>query len=566
MSSEEDFSDEKDSLQYLRYQISGCLDRIHSAGSFATSDHNVEHIHPGLIVKDVGPIRLPLSPEDAKALIRVSRQAPFGKGTETLVDETVRKTWEIDGKELSFENNARNTWLDRVLDHVSERLGIPGGAGSVQAELYKLLVYEEGAFFKPHKDTEKTKNMFGTLVVCLPSEHVGGGVRLIHGKEARVLESDKWSSYGVSYLAWYSDVSHEVLPVQSGYRFVLTYNLIDTGLKRHPSAAALDAEQSQIDRMLAEWYAMQGSLKGDDYYRCSQLDRACQSSGRFCFFLFRLELTVTPIDDEEYGEDGEEELCLNGVVTLQGIRLQDSLTISKDSLVQRNLYEAREHDQQWGGERLGNQHADIQQVYRDAVAVIVSRDHMTEFLLGNGHKLADYSNFLQRLFTDLRDQNGDERHLFREMIVQTCQKHLESRYTNTRVKDRFMGPTAIASLRINNPETAQAALHAVEDSFDISTFQDLGSLGFEQTREFCTEACSRISKLHLVDRGLRAFRSGISGAVQPDASKTSEGAVYQWAVDILCKVLNSIAEVSPKDAGAVVQIMDTYEDEILWER
>ena len=44
--------------------------------------------------------------------------------------------------------------------------------------------------------------MFGTLVICLPSEHVGGGVRLIHGKDERILESDKWSRYGVSYLAW----------------------------------------------------------------------------------------------------------------------------------------------------------------------------------------------------------------------------------------------------------------------------------------------------------------------------------------------------------------------------
>ena len=152
MSSEEDFSDEGDCLMPLGDHILDCLNGIHSAGSFATSEHNVEHIHPGLTVKDVGLIRLPLSSEDAEALIRMSRRAPFGKGSETLVDETVRKTWEIDGKELSFENKSWNSWLGRVLDHVSEGLGIPGGAGSVRAELYKLLVYEQGAFFKPHKE------------------------------------------------------------------------------------------------------------------------------------------------------------------------------------------------------------------------------------------------------------------------------------------------------------------------------------------------------------------------------------------------------------------------------
>ncbi|KIW58749.1 hypothetical protein PV05_03247 [Exophiala xenobiotica] len=85
-SSEEDFSEEEDALTPLRSQILGCLDGIHSAGSFATSDHNVEHIHPGLTVKDIGPIRLPLSSEDAKALIRVSNQAPFGNRRDSEED------------------------------------------------------------------------------------------------------------------------------------------------------------------------------------------------------------------------------------------------------------------------------------------------------------------------------------------------------------------------------------------------------------------------------------------------------------------------------------------------
>ncbi len=58
----------------------------------------------------------------------------------------------MSSKELSFENEGWNRWLDRVDEDVSEHLGVPGGAGSIQAELYKLLIYEEGAFFKPHKE------------------------------------------------------------------------------------------------------------------------------------------------------------------------------------------------------------------------------------------------------------------------------------------------------------------------------------------------------------------------------------------------------------------------------
>ncbi|KAL2415542.1 hypothetical protein ABEF95_011722 [Exophiala dermatitidis] len=201
MSSEGYSSCEEDHLEPLRFQISACLDEIHSAGSFATAGYNVNHIHPGLGVKGVGPIRLPLHPEDANALIQVSRQSTSDKEEKAVARETVRKTWEIDGEELSFGNEDWNSWLYQIVVKVRKGLGIPRGAGSIRAELSKLVVYEEGAFSKPQEDTEMTRNMFGTLEICLPSEHVGGGVRLIQGHAERVLETDKSSSYGVSYLA-----------------------------------------------------------------------------------------------------------------------------------------------------------------------------------------------------------------------------------------------------------------------------------------------------------------------------------------------------------------------------
>ena len=46
-----------------------------------------------------------------------------------------------------------------------------------------------------------------------------------------------------------------------------------------------------------------------------------------------------------------------------------------------------------------------------------------------------------------------------------------------------MGPIVIALLRIENAKVAKAALHAIENSFDTSTFQNLGRLGFEKTRK-----------------------------------------------------------------------------------
>lgn len=70
-------------------------------------------------------------------------------------------------------------------------------------------------------------------------------------------------------------------------------------------------------------------------------------------------------------------------------------------------------------------------------------------------------------------------------------------------------------------------------------------------------------QLHLVDRGLRAFCSGLSKTNGPDSSNAL---FAQWAMKIVCDSLGSIPRVSPQDAGAVVQIMATYEEEGLWRR
>ena len=87
----------------------------------------------------------------------------------------------------------------------------------------------EGAFFKPHQDTPRGPDMFGSLVVVMPTPHEGGQLVLRHNDEewtfdAAALLSGK-APNTLAYIAFFSDVEHEVLPVTSGYRVTLTYNL-----------------------------------------------------------------------------------------------------------------------------------------------------------------------------------------------------------------------------------------------------------------------------------------------------------------------------------------------------
>jgi hypothetical protein len=85
-----------------------------------------------------------------------------------------------------------------------------------------------GSFFKAHKDTPRGKDMFGSLAVVLPTKHTGGALHLRHDGKSFIHDcSNKFSSSSpqVVWVAFYSDVEHEVSKVEQGHRVTLTYNL-----------------------------------------------------------------------------------------------------------------------------------------------------------------------------------------------------------------------------------------------------------------------------------------------------------------------------------------------------
>ena len=93
----------------------------------------------------------------------------------------------------------------------------------------------EGAVFKPHQDTPRADDMFGTLVIVFPAPHEGGALKL-RAQRNKEGETKEWTfdapallaqqtQPSVAYVAFFSDVEHEVLPVTSGHRVTITYNL-----------------------------------------------------------------------------------------------------------------------------------------------------------------------------------------------------------------------------------------------------------------------------------------------------------------------------------------------------
>jgi len=98
-------------------------------------------VDPDIEVDGLGAIRLPLKQTAAKKLVACCQTAPYGKGTQTLVDTRVRKTFELDPKSFRL-GDAWNSAIADAARTVAEQLGLP--ADRLEARLYKLLVYEKG--------------------------------------------------------------------------------------------------------------------------------------------------------------------------------------------------------------------------------------------------------------------------------------------------------------------------------------------------------------------------------------------------------------------------------------
>jgi predicted 2-oxoglutarate/Fe(II)-dependent dioxygenase YbiX len=205
---------------------------------------------PRIEVEGVGPIALPLLPAQAKQLIKAATRAPYGRGSETLVDTKVRRTWQIEGVRVTIGGKHWPKTLAGIVAHAAEGLGV---SGPITAELYKLLVYDKGSFFVSHRDTEKAPGMFATLVLALPSQSQGGELVVRHKeRETRLdLRSDEPSE--IAYAAFYADCVHEVLPVTAGCRATLVFNLVRKSRGAAPSPPEYEAEVAQAAALLGTW-------------------------------------------------------------------------------------------------------------------------------------------------------------------------------------------------------------------------------------------------------------------------------------------------------------------------
>ena len=225
-----------------RTTVEEVLGRIGRRGAFAVKlEAKAEDLR--LEVSGVGHIGFPISKTKAAALRRVARPARHGLQDRTVLDTTVRDTGEIAKSKVRIDELRWKPAFTMALERIARGLGL-GPEAKLSASLHNMLVYAPGQFFVTHQDSEKSDDMIATLVVTLPSAFSGGEIVVAHHEEKLVFRG---AGKALGMIAFYADCHHEVRPVKSGHRIVLTYNL----MLARDRGAALSVAPEDLDALAA---------------------------------------------------------------------------------------------------------------------------------------------------------------------------------------------------------------------------------------------------------------------------------------------------------------------------
>lgn len=381
---------------------------------------------PTVDVAGVGLLSFPVPDSQVRALTEAAERAPYGKGTETVVDTLVRDCWQIDAARLRIGGHAWDDTFATILGAVAEGLGFR--SGDLEARLYKLLVYPVGGFFAPHRDTEKVDRMVATLTISLPTAGAGGELVVRHGDREEVVDMNAAEPSELAFAAFYADCSHETRPVRDGHRLSLVYNLCvlpgDTETPRH--APDYSAEAEAVARHLADWvdegpgklvwllehdYTAAGlsfdTLKNADNAVARVLAAAAEraecalhaaivhieESGNAMYadgdYVMSWEWRESDIEAMEIGDLYDSRHWLDGWIGADGSRPPfDEIPLLPEELLPTGALDGAVPDERRVHEASGNEGVDLERSYRRAAMVIWPQSNTLEVIASAGIRAA----------------------------------------------------------------------------------------------------------------------------------------------------------------------------------
>ncbi|KAL9578792.1 MAG: hypothetical protein Q9212_005497, partial [Teloschistes hypoglaucus] len=587
--------------------------------SFATQGVLPEAVNPGLSVKDLGTIGLPLSTRDEAELVKVCHQAPFGKGSETIVDTNVRNTLEVNADQLELRNPAWPKALASTLQDVSNSMGIVGGATSIKAELYKLLLYNEGAFFEKH-----TESVLGI------DHEMQRLIGIKHRKDAG-----------------YSDVQHEVLRVLSGTRLVLTYNLAYTATGTVPLASNLTDAHARSLPMLGPWrqsfpfteddgdnpgaiaiYVLRhkytdGSLridhlKGTDRARAQCLEAACKAHN-FSFFLANMETSRHGgCDEDDYGcvesdqsdqsdqsgsesdessihskadeyhkldEIYDEDYALRALFYSNGTKVATDVKVEKSDFLQDELFLKTADEEDYSG-WTGNEGVSATHYYRRSCLVVMPKEYEGPFLHDAASKgKVNVGTWLGKYLESFR-QNPEDSTL-REELRAICKSIINasksyalakgvlerehSRYASTLLArtrtypDHVIGYVAEAALLMEDTALFEDAAPRVQNTLPSEVFHELGRKLTGKSRESWRASLLVIAnatrRLHDLHAAFEHILIGFRGTSELNDAIVSE--MTELEREALESAFASDISVVKQDAQTLADLASKYGEAFL---
>jgi hypothetical protein len=108
--------------------------------------------------------------------------------------------------------------------------------------------------------------MLGSLVIIYPTPHEGGELVLRHKDREWKFDARSLTAFQLSpsfaYVAFYSDIEHEVLKVTSGRRVTITYNLYLVNPTSKPGTSVIAPDPNSISNLQN---TLQGFLKSPEF-------------------------------------------------------------------------------------------------------------------------------------------------------------------------------------------------------------------------------------------------------------------------------------------------------------
>ena len=231
--------------------ISEAVDEIESKYFHSDKIHLGDEKLVITVLKTGSTVCLPLSKklcaEGALApLLEVAEQSPFGKGKKTVVDQEVRSALQLKPDQFSLNMEVVTSSMIEAI-----RKSLVPDTASIRVQLDKLNIYPANGHFLEHRDTPRSTDSFGSLVVALPVPWVGGMLTLNHEEQSKTFSwdrsmlhpdsrrwvpSDKRAEWKekfdafippnkLHYAAFFSDTKHSISTVSEGYRLTLSYTI-----------------------------------------------------------------------------------------------------------------------------------------------------------------------------------------------------------------------------------------------------------------------------------------------------------------------------------------------------